>query len=486
MDTNIPVNNHDDLLQNVDTMLQGIGLSRGDLDGKLTFAGLDPVMNTTLKVASAGAILGSVNALASAIIWQMRSGEGQDIHADLRKTYAIQSAFNPGMEKCSMVNGYSVLWDPDTTACGGALPTKDGRYVYLSALYPSQVVNALKLLRCSNSMEAMKQASRKWDADDLEAAAMDVGIPIHKIRTQKEFQATEHWEHHVGTPLIHIEKIGESDPEPFTPGERPLSGIRATGFWHVIAGPTIARQLAAQGADCMNLCKPQWHADKMMYFTAEAGTRQAMLDGSLPANRDQIYKLVKDADVFIENLRPGLADSEGFSAEQLAEYRPGLVYVQDKLMTATGPWSGWPGFDMNAGAITGVFTDADGTPSAPSNPSTWVVNDFLTGYLGAIGAQAALIRRAKEGGSYRVSVTLGQCATWLLGLGLIDKNLLLDMKNLGKEHQAMEPNTVTGQTPFGELTRLGSQIELSKTPEYWEDPLLNVMGSCKPEWLPRS
>ncbi len=481
-----PVNNHDDMLKAVDTMLDGIGLSRGDLDGKLTFAGLDPIMGTTLKVGAAGAILGSVNALASAIIWQMRSGEGQDIHADLRKTYAVQSAFNPGMEKYSMVNGTSVLFDPDSTAFSGIFPTKDNRFVFICTCYPKQVATALKLLGSSNSMEALKQATRKWNAADLEAAAMDAMVPITMIRTQKEFQATEQWEHHVGTPLIHIEKIGDSAPEPFTPGARPLSGIRATGFWHVIAGPVIARQLAAQGADCMNLCKHQWHADKMMYFTAEAGTRQAMLDGSLPENKDQVYNLVKDADVFIENLRPGLSDSEGFSAEELAVHRPGLIHVHDQLNVATGPWSGWPGFDMNAGALAGVFTDADGTPSAPRNPATWVVNDYLTGYLGAIGAQAALIRRAKEGGSYRVNVTLGQCATWLLGLGVVDKDMLLDMKSLGKEHQAMEPNTVTGQTPFGELTRLGSQIELSKTPEYWEDPILNVMGSCKPEWLPRS
>ena len=480
-----PVNNHDDIQKAVDTILDGIGLSRGDLDGKLTLAGLDPIMSTTLKVGAAGAILGSVNSIASAIIWQMRSGEGQDIHADLRKTYAIQSAFNPGMDKYSMINGYSVLYDQDSAAFSGVMPTKDNRFVFVAVLYPRQRLAALNLLGCSYSPDSLKQGTRKWDADDLEAAAMDAMVPIHKIRTQKEFQDTEQWAHHVGTPLIHIEKIGDSDPEPFTPAARPLSGIRATGFWHVIAGPTIARQLAAQGADCMNLCKPQWHADKMMYFTSEAGTRQAMLDASKPENKNQVYELVKDADVFIENLRPGLADSEDFSAEELAVHRPGLIYVQDKLMTATGPWSGWPGFDMNAGAIAGIFTDSDGTPSAPLSPTTWVVNDYLTGYLGAIGAQAALIRRAKEGGSYRVKVTLGQCATWLLGLGVVDKNMLLDMKSLGKEHQAMEPNTVTGPTPWGELTRLGSQMEMSKTPEHWEDPILHVPGSCMPEWLPR-
>ena len=47
------------------------------------------------------------------------------------------------------------------------------------------------------------------------------------------------------------------------------------------------------------------------------------------------------------------------------------------------------------------------------------------------------------------------------------------------------PNRVTGQTAFGEFTRLGSQIEMSKTPEYWADPIVCPIGSSKPEWLPR-
>ncbi len=485
MITHQPVNNQDDMQKVVDGILNEIGLSRDELDGKLTFAGLDPIMNTTLKVAAAGGILGAVNSLASAIIWQMRSGEGQDIHADLRKTYAIQSAYNPGMENYSMINGNSVLWDLDSTGFSAVLPTRDNKFVFMAALFPKQVSKVLEILRCSKSPDALKQASRKWDAADLEAAAMDAQVPMHVIRTQKEFQATEHWEHHAATPLIHIEKIGDSDPEPFTPGERPLSGLRATGFWHVIAGPTIARQLAAQGMDCMNLTKPLWHADKMMYFTSEAGTRQAMLDASKPQNKNKVYELVKDADLFIENLRPGLANEQGYGAEELAQYRPGLIYVRDKLMTATGPWSGWAGYDMNAGAIAGILAGSDGTPEQPGLPNTWVVVDFLTGYLGAIGAQAALIRRAKEGGSYRVSVSLAQCATFVLSLGLVEKNMLLNLASLGKEHQAMVPNTVTGQTAFGELTRLGSQIEMSKTPEYWEDPILNVPGSCMPEWPPR-
>ena len=68
---------------------------------------------------------------------------------------------------------------------------------------------------------------------------------------------------------------------------------------------------------------------------------------------------------------------------------------------------------------------------------------------------------------------------------LVDKNTLLDRENMGEEHQPIKPTLQTGQTPFGEFTRLGSQIEMSKTPEYWADPIIVPKGSCKPEWLPR-
>jgi hypothetical protein len=46
----------------------------------------------------------------------------------------------------------------------------------------------------------------------------------------------------------------------------------------------------------------------------------------------------------------------------------------------------------------------------------------------------------------------------------------------------MKPNLVTGMTAFGEYTRAGSQVEKMKTPQFWDDPLLHVPGSCKPEW----
>lgn len=195
---------------------------------------------------------------------------------------------------------------------------------------------------------------------------------------------------------------------------------------------------------------------------------------------------MRDADIFVENLRPQLAAREGYAAEVLAEVRPGIIYARIKLNTVTGPWANWVGFDLSAGAFTGVYT-AEGSTEQPRLPGgVNVVVDFLCGMIVVAGVQAALIRRAKEGGSYRVTVTLAQATTFEMSLGLNSKAQLLIIDELGPEHQIQRPNLVTSLTPFGEFTRIGSQVEMSRTPESWIDPILVPLDSSRPEWLPKN
>jgi hypothetical protein len=73
-----------------------------------------------------------------------------------------------------------------------------------------------------------------------------------------------------------------------------------------------------------------------------------------------------------------------------------------------------------------------------------------------------------------------------MSLGLNDKAELREIDALGPDHQIERPNVVTRMTPFGEFTRLGSQVEMSETPEFWDDPILVPMGSSKPEWQPKT
>jgi crotonobetainyl-CoA:carnitine CoA-transferase CaiB-like acyl-CoA transferase len=283
--------------------------------------------------------------------------------------------------------------------------------------------------------------------------------------------------------LIQIEKIGESAPEPLPPGPRPLSGVRALGMTHVVAGPATLRQLAAAGANCLNLNQPGWFEDRAIYVQSDAGMSQAIVDAV--KERKKVLELVKDADIFVENLKPHLAAQQGYGAEDLALVRPGIIYVRIKLNNVIGPWADWVGFDFNAGALIGTFT-AEGSMELPKTPpGVNVVVDFLCGMMASAGVQAALIRRAKEGGSYRVTVTLTQTTMFEMSLGLNDKAKLDHIADLGPEHQIQKPNLVTRMTPFGELTRLGSQVEMSETPESWADPILVPMGSSLPVWLPK-
>ena len=483
MKTRQTVENHDDMLKVTDNILRDAGLSIADSGGKITFAGQEPIRKTVIKAGATTACILAANAVADAAIWKARTGEGQDIHVDLRKAWIEQSPWQKDAAPYTTVNGTSKMFNINAMGVPSVLlPTRDGRFMVVAAIYPSQQRKLLNLLNCGPSEDQMRAATIKRDSAELEAAAEMAQVPFHMVRTLEEFEASEQGKIQMDMPLIHIEKIGESDPIPLPDGERPLSGLKALTMVHAVAGPCVARALAAQGAECMNLNMPDWVEFMHFVYQADAGLKHTYLDARKPENREKVYDLIKDADVFVENLRPGVADKEGYSAQAFAEKKPGIIYCSVKLMAHEGPWTHWAGFDVNAGAIAGYYT-AEGTPDQPLLPQQVnVVCDIMTGYLGSIGVKAALLRRAKEGGSYKVSVSLSQCVQYMMSLGLNDKDLLADLENLGPEHQIMKPNLQTGMTPFGEFTRAGSQVEKMKTPQFWDDPMLYVPGSSLPEW----
>jgi crotonobetainyl-CoA:carnitine CoA-transferase CaiB-like acyl-CoA transferase len=484
MITHQPVNNHDDMREVTDNVLRDAGLTIKDSGGKVTFAGKEPIRKTVMKAGASAAIILAANAVADAAIWKERTGEGQDIHVDLRKAWIEQSPWQRDALPYTLINGVQKMFNLNPFVIQHQLaPTRDGRWVFMVPLYPSQQRKIMNLLRCGPEPGQVRDATIKREALELEHAGASVQVPLQMIRTKEEFDASEQGRVHAATPLIHIEKIGDSDPIPLPQGKRPLSGLRVLAMVHAVAGPCVPRALAAQGAECLNINMPDWVEFANFFFQADTGMRQAYLDARLAENRKHVYKLVEDGDVFVENLRAGVVDSEGYSAQALAERKPGTIYVSVKMNTHEGPWSLWPGYDASAAGICGLYT-AEGTPDQPLLPQQVnVICDIMTGYLGAIGVKAALLRRAKEGGSYSVRVSLTQCVQYIMSLGLNDKRVIEDLENLGKEHQIMTPNLVTGMTAFGEYTRAASQVEMSKTPQFWDDPLLYMQGACKPEWV---
>jgi crotonobetainyl-CoA:carnitine CoA-transferase CaiB-like acyl-CoA transferase len=483
---NQTVDSHEDLLKVVDNMLSEVEIDRKELKGKLTFAGLDPIRPTVLKVGSAGAAVIAANAVVGALIHQEKTGEGQDIHVDLRKAYVNQSKWQDVLVDCVTVNGVSRLLGVKGYGETGnlhLLPTRDNRFVQCSFPYPSQMMKMCKVLNCGYDADQLAAASIKHTADELEAMGNAVTVPITKVRTREEFEASDQWPYHISTPLINITKVGDSKPEPFAKGPRPLSGIRSLSMVHVVAAPHTQSTICGAGAEGLNLHPADWYEEDMFLFSTHVGYRHAAINPG--AQRGKVMELAEGADVFIENLRPSLINQEGYSAEALADIRPGIVSASVKCMVPHGPHAQMPGFDFNAAAMTGLFTET-GTPNAPAYPNgVNVICDLLTGKMAAIGIQAALLRRARDGGSYSVQVALSQGCTWLMSLGLVPKADLPNIASMGPEHQLMKPNLISGKTAYGDTTIIGSQAEMSKTPESWDDPIVHPPGSSYPEWLPR-
>ena len=206
MITEQPANNHDDLHKVTDNILRDAGLSIEDSGGKVSFAGKDPVRKTVMKAGGSMACVLAANAVAEAAIWKERTGEGQDIHVDLRKAWVEQSPWQLDAIPYTTINGVSKMFNLNMFGTAAPLvPTRDGRWMSMCPMYPSQEHKILNLLNCGPAEDQLRQATIKRDALEMEGMAMEMQVPFHMVRTQEEFHASEHWDAHSTTPLFQVE-----------------------------------------------------------------------------------------------------------------------------------------------------------------------------------------------------------------------------------------------------------------------------------------
>jgi hypothetical protein len=128
-----------------------------------------------------------------------------------------------------------------------------------------------------------------------------------------------------------------------------------------------------------------------------------------------------------------------------------------------------------------------------------LINDYITGYMGAAGATAALLKRAREGGSYHVTVSLARCAMWYQSLGLMPEHERAFAKNHNQQiwsrsekdlpmierelkSRLLEPAVLICDTSLGQVRRLAPAVSYSTTRPFWNDPILVPRGSSAPEW----
>ena len=459
-------------------VLAGIGMSPSDTGGSITFTGADPVVPSTLRLGGAASIALVVKSAAIAKLWRMRGGEGQDISVDLRVAPHRLCPFYD--RRWELLNGYAPVSaaNPGNAFAFGFYRTADDRWVMPLNPYPKIKIAAQKLLDVPDDAERVAQAIAGRRARELEDAAVEAGVVLPMLRDTSEFLAEPHGI--ADLPLIEITKIADSDPVPLPAGvSQPLAGVRALGMGHVIAGAGAGRALALHGADVLNLWRPNELEHDTTYITANVGMRSATVD---PYQHGKVITdLLRGADVFFANRRPGYLDKIGLSAEQAAQTRPGIVHVTTSLNGQCGPWAERVGFDQTAGSLVGMMT-MEGGPDGPKLPPILVVNDYIVSWLMAAGAVEALMRRAVDGGSYRVHVSLTRAALWILSMGVFDRDYAASVAGRGAEHRYLDPETFTADTPLGHYQGVTDQVRMSATPGHYAVPLV-PRGSSRPEWI---
>ncbi len=184
-----------------------------------------------------------------------------------------------------------------------------------------------------------------------------------------------------------------------------------------IAGPYCAQILAALGADVVKVERPDtgddgrawgppfWNGEGTMFLSANAGKRSLALSLRDPRGREALLRLADDADVFLQSLRPGLAEELGLGADELRARNQRLVYCSVGAYGRVGPLSREPGYDALMQAAGGLIS-ITGEPGRPGVRVGSSLIDQGTGTWAALGVLAALLERERTGEGAEVDVSL--------------------------------------------------------------------------------
>jgi crotonobetainyl-CoA:carnitine CoA-transferase CaiB-like acyl-CoA transferase len=469
-----------DVYGELDALLVGAGLSVIDTGGTITVNGRDPVMPSVHRLATAAGLAMLAGAVGSAAMWQLRTGRSQHLEVDLREAV---HGINPSLGFGPTLNGHPYPRDEDGPHPVPHQPQRlsDGRWGVLCAHFQHTVYEWLNLLGCPPERRAVESAIARWAGPALEEAAAAAKLPFSLCETTESFAKRAQGTVLSQTPTIELTRIGDSEAVTPNGGVRPLTGVRVLQLTHAISGPVVGRTMAEQGADVLQLASPRQIELDPVYNDACVGGRSAFADLKSASGHQLAMELLQHADVLVENFRGGVADRLGFGPDELATIRPGIVVVSVRCYGYRGPWWDRGGHDMMGSAASGVMV-SEGSDDQPRFPPTFMLNDYLTGYLGAAGAIGALVQRARQGGSYHVSVSLTRTAMWCQSLGLFDKN---EVEEVVWDPMCPLPPSIVTQTPLGTLQRLAPCVRFSETPGYWNEPVLVPRGSSRPVWLDR-
>lgn len=267
----------------------------------------------------------------------------------------------------------------------------------------------------------------KWDAAELLARIWERGLPAELVQ-----QPGECWDEpqiarngiivtepdgvrHVGLPFA-VRPLGQGTPPGRAGAFRPLEGIRVIDCGAFVAGPLAAVYLAELGADVVKVEARQGDPNRSIFKSfavANHGKRAIGVDMKHPEGLAVVRKLCADADVVMNNFRPGAAVRLGIDPASLTALNPGLIVLEAPAFGNEGPLALKAGFDMVMQAWTGHEAKAAGKGNDPRWNRTNLV-DIAGGMLGAVAVLAALYHRGETGRSVALESPLCNAGIYTL------------------------------------------------------------------------
>jgi crotonobetainyl-CoA:carnitine CoA-transferase CaiB-like acyl-CoA transferase len=450
-------------------LMQVAGQPAEALDA-VELTGAEPALPSSFAIGTAAQASIAASAAAANELWRLRTGRRQRVSVAMRDaTIEFRS------ERYMRVDGKPVgeSWDK----IAGLYRSGDGRFVRLHTNFPHHRDGMLKLLGCDYDRAAVQKALDGWEAEKFETAAAEAGLVATATRSFAEWDAHPQGQAVASLPVFSIERIGDAPAQPLPKVSRPLSGIKVLDLTRVIAGPVCGRTLAAHGADVMLVAGPHLPSIAPLVVDTGRGKLSTFIDLRGAEGRDTLAALLRDADIFVQGYRPGAIAGREFGPEAAARIKPGIVYVTLSAYGHAGPWANRRGFDSLVQNANGLnISEAEAFGAAQPKPLPAQAIDHASGYLLAFGAMTALARRATEGGSWHVRVSLAQTGQWLRGLGRID-----GIKAHDPELADVADRIEESASGFGKLTAVRDSVVMSETPPRWERPAV-PLGTHKPVW----
>ena len=201
------------------------------------------------------------------------------------------------------------------------------------------------------------------------------------------------------------------------PGISPLSGMKVLDLTQIMAGPVCTMLLADMGADVVKIEKPNGGDDTRRmgppfngswaagFLALNRNKRSLALNLREEAGRQVFRRLLEDADVVVENFRPGVMERLELGYGELSQIKPSLVYCSISGFGATGPYRNRGGFDLVAQGMSGLMS-ITGFPDSPPAKVGVPITDISAGTLAAYGILCAYIHALKTGQGQTVDASL--------------------------------------------------------------------------------